>query len=92
MGVEALLAFMTTLEPETGWIDLVETYEVVGDLEIPRLDLGIYGDHGAYGQPAAERLRLAGERVEAMLDAVSRESKGFIFQVWLDSEEYPSRD
>ena len=83
---------MAALEPEAGWIDLVETYEIVGDLEVPRLDLSIYGDHGAYGQPTAERVRLAGERLEAMLDAVSREAKGFIFQVWLDNEEYPSRD
>ena len=87
LGVEALLAFMAALEPEAGWIDLVETYEIAENLEIPRIDLGIYGDHGAYDQPAPERRRLANERVEAMLDAVSREAKGFIFQVWLDSEE-----
>ena len=87
IGVEALLAFMITLEPKAGWIDLIETYEITGNLEVPRIDLSIYGDHGAYDQPAPERRRLARERVEGTLDAVSREQREFIFQVWLDSAE-----
>ena len=85
VGIDALIAFMATLGPEAGWIDLVETYEIAGNLEIPRIDLSIYGDHDTYDQPAQERRRLARERVEWMLEAVAREPKGFVFQVWLDS-------
>jgi hypothetical protein len=86
-GAEALQAFIETLGMGMHWVDVVETSELVAELEVPRLDLSIYGDHGAYDKPAQERRRLAAERVAVMLNEAAREPKTFIFQVWLDSDE-----
>lgn len=87
IGISALKAFNEDLEGHRAWIDIVETFEIADGLEIPRLDLSIYGDHGAYELPASERRRLAADRLSGLLAAVAKESAEFGFTVWLDQED-----
>lgn len=68
------------------WVDIVETFEISEGLEIPRIDLSIYGDHGTYDLPAAERQVLAGRRLTEMLAHAAKEPTELRFDVWLDSD------
>jgi len=81
------VAFSDDLATRGAWIDIVETFEMTEESEIPRIDLGIYGDHGCYDRPAAERRELAAERLKVMLAAASNSSAVFSFTVWLDCED-----
>lgn len=84
IGIESLLRFSEALDTTETWIDIVETYEVAGEQEIPRVDLGIYGDHGTYDRPADERRSLAASRLQNMVAEARQEQKPFVFEVWLD--------
>jgi Mrp family chromosome partitioning ATPase len=84
IGIESLLRFSQALDATATWVDIVETYEVAGEQEIPRLDLGIYGDPGTYDRPADERRPLAASRLQNMVAEARQEQKPFVFEVWLD--------
>lgn len=86
IGTTDLLAFSERLNAQDAWIDIVETFEIADGLEIPRIELSIYGDHGAYDLPAADRRKLAADRLAEMLRAVDNESGDFCFDVWLDKK------
>jgi len=86
VGINALIAFGKELGTRKAWIDIVETFEISNGLEIPRIELSIYGDHGAYDLPARERQELAADRLAEMLAALEMESAEFCFDVWLDRE------
>lgn len=82
----ALLELNEMLAGRGAWIDIVETFEVKAGVEVPRIDLSIYGDHGSYDQPAEVRRELAAERVTKMLAAASKDADQLAFTVWLDRE------
>lgn len=86
VGIPGLIAFNKELDARQAWIDIVETFEIADGLEIPRIDLSIYGDHGAYDLPATERRESAAARLAEMLAAVGNESADFCFTVWLDRD------
>ena len=86
VGTTALIAFNRELDAHRAWIDIVETFEIAEGLEVPRIELSIYGDHGAYDLPVAERRKLAADRLAEMLAAIGNESADFCFDVWLDRE------
>lgn len=85
-GASALLAFSEQLKAQGAWVDIVETFEIADGLERPRIELSIYGDHGTYHLPVAERRQLAADRLAALVVAVRKESAEFCFDVWLDRE------
>lgn len=85
-GTTGLLAFSERLKAQDAWIDIVETFEIADCLEIPRIELSIYGDHGAYDLPTEERRKLAADRLAGMIRAVGNEPGDFCFDVWLDKK------
>jgi len=84
IGASDLLAFGERLNAHKAWIDIVETFELADGLETPRIDLSIYGDHGSYDLPAADRKALAAHRLSEMLAVAEREVSLLGFDVWLD--------
>jgi hypothetical protein len=87
IGASALLAFSRQLNAQGAWIDIVETFEIAEGLETPRIDLSIYGDHGAYGLAATDRKALADRRLSEMLVLVEKEESTLGFDVWLDRDD-----
>ncbi|MBJ7484275.1 hypothetical protein [Brevundimonas sp.] len=87
IGASALLAFSDQLNAHGAWIDIVETFEVAEGWEIPRIDLSIYGDHGSYDLPAADRKALAARRLSEMMATVAKEVSALGFDVWLDRDD-----
>ncbi|MGH6999237.1 MAG: hypothetical protein ACREEO_13655 [Phenylobacterium sp.] len=65
-------------------VTFVETYELRGVMQIPRIDLGIYGpDEEEAALPIRQRIEQAGRDVAEIL-ALSRQEDGrFGFQVWV---------
>ncbi|MBA4011110.1 MAG: hypothetical protein C0481_04515 [Phenylobacterium sp.] len=63
----------------------VETYELRGNLEVPRIDLGLY-------QGSAEETKLSADeragrsmlRLGEIIEDCEAEGAGFLFQVWID--------
>ena len=86
IGASALLAFSEQLNAEGAWIDIVETFEIAEGLETPRSDLSIYGDHGSYDLPAADRKVLAARRLSEMMAIAANEVLTLGFDVWLDRD------
>jgi len=84
IGASALLAFSNQLKVHGAWIDIVETFEIADGVETPRIDLSIYGDHGAYELAPTDRKALADRRLSEMLVLASKEGSTLAFDVWLD--------
>jgi hypothetical protein len=84
VGPERLIEFAETLSMRGAWIDIVETFESVGAVEMARLDLSMYGDHGADGVPNLQRQQLALQRLRALLARVTADGGEFIFYIWAD--------
>src|SRR3989344_8375936 len=82
IGVYDLIAFSERLNAQKAWIDIVETFELADGLETPRIDLSIYGDHGSYNLPAANRKALAAHRLSEMLAVAGKEVSPLGFDVW----------
>ena len=87
VGASELLAFSERLDAQRAWIDIVETFELTDGLETPRIDLSIYGDHGSYDLPAADRKALAARRLSEMLAVAEKEVSPLGFDVWLDRDD-----
>ena len=87
IGAAALLAFSERLNVQGAWIDIVETFEIAEDRETPRIDLSIYGDHGSYDLPAANRKVLAARRLSKMIAIAAKEALPLGFDVWLDRDD-----
>lgn len=87
IGVPALLEFRDQLNAQGAWIDIVEAFEIAEGLETPRIDLSIYGDHGSYDLPAADRKALAVRRLSEMLAVAAEEVSPLGFDVWLDRDD-----
>lgn len=65
-------------------VAFVETYELRGALEIPRIDLGIYGlDGDDEGLTDDQRIDLAAGYVREMLALAEQEGHRFRFRVWV---------
>lgn len=63
----------------------VETYELRGDLEVPRIDLGLYqGSSEEAELPADERMGRSMQRLGEIIEDCEAEDAGFLFQVWID--------
>lgn len=86
IGAAALLAFSEQLNAQGAWIDIVEAFEIAEGLETPRIDLSIYGDHGSYDLPAADRKALAARRLSEMMAIAAKEVSTLGFDVWLDRD------
>lgn len=66
----------------------VETYELRGDLEVPRIDLGLYqGSTEETELSADERAGRSMLRLCEIVEDCEAEGAGFLFQVWIDSLE-----
>lgn len=87
IGASDLLAFSKRLNAQKAWIDIVETFELTDGLETPRIDLSIYGDHGSYDLPAADRKALAAHRLSEMLAVAAKEVSPLCFEVWFDQDD-----
>lgn len=62
----------------------VETYELRGVLEVPRIDLGISGlDERDEGLTDAQRLELAAGNVSEVLALAEAEGHRFGYRVWV---------
>lgn len=62
----------------------IETYELRDGLELPRIDLGLYGlDESVLDRPQSERIDLAAAQVTAILLDAAAEGGCFGFQVWI---------
>lgn len=65
-------------------VTFVETYELRGALEIPRIDLGIYGlDGDDEGLTDNQRIDLAAGYVREMLALAQEEGQRFGYRVWV---------
>lgn len=87
IGASALIAFGDQLNAQGAWIDIVETFEIAEGLETPRIDLSIYGDHGSYDLPAADRKALADYCLSEMTAIAAKEASTLGFYVWLDRDD-----
>ena len=66
----------------------VETYELRGDLEVPRIDLGLYQGSAEEAELSTdERAGRSMLRLGEIVADCEAESAGFLFQVWIDSLE-----
>ena len=66
----------------------VETYELRGDLEVPRIDLGLYqGSVEESGFAADERVGRSMLRLGEIVEDCEAERASFLFLVWIDSLE-----
>ena len=86
MGTTALVAFSEVLAARGAWIDIVEAAGIEAGLEVSRVDLSIYGDHGCYDQPADLRREMAAERLTKMLAIAAEDAAQLSFTVWLDRD------
>ena len=86
IGASALFAFSEQLNAQGAWIDIVETFEIAEGVETPRIDLSIYGDHGSYDLPAADRKALADRRLSETMAIAAKEVSTLGFDVWLDRD------
>ena len=63
----------------------LETYEVRGEYEIPRIDLSIYqGGAEERALPQVDRVALSEEALRETLTAIEQEGIRCVFQVWAD--------
>jgi hypothetical protein len=63
----------------------IEAYEIDGEFDIPRIDLGLYaGGVSELVRRWDERLAETTDFIESLLDAVAEEQNPIMFIVWLD--------
>ncbi len=85
-GVEHLIRFADFVASCDHLIRNVETYEVRGELEVPRIDLGLYqGSADDADLPRDERAGQSRLRLAEIAEDCEAEGLGFIFHVWIDS-------
>ena len=64
----------------------IEAYEIDGELDKPRIDLGLYAGGVAESvRQWDERVAETTEFIESLLDAVAEEQNPIMFIVWLDT-------
>jgi hypothetical protein len=87
---EQLRDFAAYVRAQGEVVSNVETFEIRGDWEIPRIDLGIYqGGEKDYSRPSCERVALSEEALLDVLSAIEHEAISCVFQVWADELENP---
>ncbi len=85
VGQLQLEAFASYVASRDEVIRNVETYELRGDLEIPRIDLGLYqGSAEEAALPAPTRLAASTHRLGEMIADTNTEGLHFVFDVWTD--------
>jgi hypothetical protein len=63
----------------------VEVFELSGEFELPRIDIGIYGwEPEERDLPAAERAVIGRRRLADLMEDVAAETCQFVFLAWLD--------
>lgn len=66
----------------------IEAFEIDGEFDVSRLDLGLYGEDPAQRSKSwAERAANSATVIEHLLAEVCKERNPIMFQVWLDWEE-----
>jgi hypothetical protein len=84
-GQGQLLAFADYIREQGEVIRNIETYEVRGELEIPRIDLGLYqGSAEDADRLSAVRLAASERRLKEIVADADEEGHEFLFQVWVD--------
>jgi hypothetical protein len=69
-------------------ISNVETYEIRGEFDVPRVELSFYGgDAEGRSKTWSERAAESAEFVEWLLGEIAAEPNPIMFQVWLDWPE-----
>jgi len=64
----------------------IEAYEIDGEFDKPRIDLGLYaGGLSESVRQWDERVAETTEFIESLLDAVAEEQNPIMFIVWLDT-------
>lgn len=87
-GQRQLRAFANHVAAQGEVIRNVETYEISGDLEIPRIELGLYqGSADEADQPAAPRLAASEGRLKAIVEDADEEGCSLVFDVWTDEND-----
>lgn len=88
LGQKQLRAFADHVATHGEVIRNVEAYEVSGDREIPRVDLGLYqGSAEEADKPAGVRLADSESRLKEIVEEANRETCQFIFEVWTDEND-----
>ena len=85
IGKRQLRAFADHVAAQGEVIRNVEAYEISGELEIPRIDLGLYqGSADEANQPGAVRLAASESRLNETMADADEESCSLVFDVWTD--------
>jgi hypothetical protein len=84
-GTRSLKDFADFARAHNAVVCGVETYELRGQHEVPRIDLSIYqGGAEERALPAAERVHRTGDSLSEVLAAIDAEGIACVFQVWAD--------
>lgn len=87
-GQRQLRAFADHVAAQGEVIRNVETYEISGELEIPRIDLGLYqGSADEANRPAVVRLAASESRLKEIMEDADEESCSLVFDVWTDEND-----
>jgi hypothetical protein len=87
-GQHHLRAFADHVAAQGEVIRNVEAYEISGELEIPRIELGLYqGSADEANQPAAVRLAASEGRLREIVEDADEKSCLFVFDVWTDEND-----
>ncbi len=88
IGQRQLKAFADHVALHGEVIRNVETYELSGGLEIPRINLGLYqGSADEARQPGSVRLAVSENRLTEIVKDADRERCQFVFDVWTDEND-----
>ncbi len=87
-GQRQLRAFADHVAERGEVIRNVETYEISGELEIPRIDLGLYqGSADEANRLGVERLTASESRLKEIMEDADEESCSLVFDVWTDEND-----
>jgi hypothetical protein len=84
-GPRKLRAFADHVAKRGEVVRNVEAYEIRGELEVPRIDLGLYqGSAEEADRPGAVRLAASEARLKKIVGDADEEGLLFVFEVWTD--------
>jgi hypothetical protein len=84
---QELLDFAAYCASKSVMVHTVEAFEIQGEWEIPRIDLGIYGpEEGLASAPWSERIKASCDEVRHVASRALNLAKVIIFEIWLDTE------
>lgn len=68
----------------------IEAYEIDGEFDAPRIDLGLYaGSSAEQLKPWGDRVAATTEFIERLIEDAAREQNPIMFVVWLDTKTAP---